>query len=156
MIGKLPTIGVSPVVMGHLAPKREPAQEVKVEGKSVTEPVLDTSRPQGIRCFRCSGVIYVAEVPGALLFSPPDDKGTCTKIHLCATCYVSTLEFCRVPTPLVLEQRFAALMQWLDVKAFDDTTAEQCAQWKAAAEHLGHAAKCMSVLDAIEKGDPNG
>ena len=53
--------------------------------------------------------------------------------------------------------------------AFDGTTAEECAQWKAAAEHLAHAANCMSVLDSIEstscrsdgreageKGHPNG
>ena len=118
-------------------------------------------------CFRCKHPI---EVPGALLFSPPfrtpeeqkvvgsphDDEGMCTKIHLCVVCYEHVLESCRAPTPIVLEKRFAALEQWLLVKAEDDTTAEQCAQWRAAASHLGHAANCMSILDAIEKGDPNG
>ncbi len=59
-------------------------------------------------------------------------------------------------SPLEYEQTFAKLMRELDGRAYDDTTAEECAQWKAAAEHLGHAANCMNVLDAIEKGDPNG
>jgi hypothetical protein len=106
-----------------------------------------------LNCFRCRHPI---DIPGALLFSPPDDHDTCTKIHLCSTCYAATLLFFQLPTPVVLEGRFADLEKWLNVKAFDDTTAEECAQWKSAAEHLGHAANCMSVLDSIEKGDPNG
>jgi hypothetical protein len=59
-------------------------------------------------------------------------------------------------TPLAYERQLVVLMKELDERAFDDTTAEQCAQWKTAAEHLAHAANCMSVLDSIEKGYPNG
>ena len=105
-----------------------------------------------LSCFRCERPI---DVPGALLFSPPEEGGKCTKAHLCTVCYSHVVEACRLPTLLVLEQRFAALMQWLDVKAFDDTTAEQCAQWKAAAEHLAHAANCMSILNEIEDRKAN-
>lgn len=106
-----------------------------------------------VRCFACQKDL---DAPGALLFSPPDQSDACTKFHLCGACFVRMVETFRTPYPLVLEQRFASLEQWLNVRAFDDTTAEQCAQWQAAAGHLGHAANCMSILNAIERADPNG
>ena len=113
------------------------------------------SAPRPLRWLSCSACDEPLTEPGALLFSPPDESDSCKKLHLCATCYKRTIESLRLPAPPVLEYRFAALEQWLMFKAYDDTTAEQCAQWKLAAEHLGHAANCMSVLDAMEKGDPN-
>lgn len=106
-----------------------------------------------VRCFACQEGL---DVPGALLFSPPDKGDACVKFHLCSACFVRTVEAFRAALPTVLEQRFASHEQWLNVRAFDDTTAEECAQWQAAAEHLGHAANCMSILNAIERADPNG
>jgi len=36
---------------------------------------------------RCSSCLAILEEPGALLFTPPDEVGTCTKIHWCPKCY---------------------------------------------------------------------
>lgn len=37
-----------------------------------------------IHCDRCSDRLTA---PGGLLFSPPDDEGKVTKLHLCAGCF---------------------------------------------------------------------
>jgi hypothetical protein len=55
-------------------------------------------------------------------------------------------------TPIEYEHTLVRLMREFEKRKFDDTTAEQAAQWQLAADHLGHAANCMSILDAIEKG----
>lgn len=59
-------------------------------------------------------------------------------------------------SPLEYEHTIVRIMKEVESRVFDDTTAEQAAQWQLAADHLGHAANCMSILDAIERGDPNG
>lgn len=53
--------------------------------------------------------------------------------------------------PIDYERHIVSLMRGCELRAFDDTTAEESAQWKLAAEHLGHAANCMSVLDQIDR-----
>jgi hypothetical protein len=47
-----------------------------------------------IRCERCEVEL---EEPGALLFSPPDSSGSCTKKHYCVKCYVAIHNFCLPP-----------------------------------------------------------
>lgn len=58
-----------------------------------------------------------------------------------------------VVSPLEYEHTLVRLMRKLEKRVFDDTTVEEAAQWQLAINHLSHAANCMSVLDAIEKGD---
>lgn len=60
--------------------------------------------------------------------------------------------------PIDYERRIVSLMRGCELRAFDDTTAEESAQWQAAAGHLGHAANCMSLLDymAERKGNDHG
>jgi len=36
---------------------------------------------------RCNWCLAILTEPGALLFTPPDNEGTCTKVHLCRECY---------------------------------------------------------------------
>jgi len=36
---------------------------------------------------RCNWCLAILTEPGALLFTPPDNEGTCTKLHLCRECY---------------------------------------------------------------------
>ena len=37
-----------------------------------------------IRCSKCGRIL---EVPGALVFSPPDEDGACMKFHVCVECF---------------------------------------------------------------------
>ena len=36
---------------------------------------------------RCNWCFAVLEEPGALVFTPPDRLGQCTKIHVCVECF---------------------------------------------------------------------
>jgi hypothetical protein len=42
------------------------------------------SKPMVVRCNWCFAIL---EEPGALVFTPPDGAGQCTKIHVCVDCY---------------------------------------------------------------------
>lgn len=42
-----------------------------------------------INCYRCTREL---EKPGALIFTPPDEKDNCTKYHLCPDCINYVME----------------------------------------------------------------
>lgn len=43
-----------------------------------------------IKCNKCYGVL---DSPGALMFTPPDQLGQCTKLHLCVFCWREAIEW---------------------------------------------------------------
>lgn len=58
-------------------------------------------------------------------------------------------------SPLEYEHTIVRIRKEVESRVFDDTTAEQAAQWQLAADHLGHAANCMSILNEIEDRKAN-
>jgi|HubBroStandDraft_2_1064218.scaffolds.fasta_scaffold04383_3 hypothetical protein len=56
--------------------------------KSISS-VVATSSPKrdGPMIVRCNWCLAILREPGALVFTPPDAIGRCTKIHVCVDCF---------------------------------------------------------------------
>ncbi len=44
-------------------------------------------KEQSTMIIRCGWCFTILEEPGALVFTPPDKLGQCTKIHVCVDCF---------------------------------------------------------------------
>lgn len=58
-----------------------------------------------IRCDACDKLL---EVPGGLLFSPPDEKKDCKKYHVCINCMSYVYYFLNISNDKISHNRFDA------------------------------------------------